>query len=134
MYQKCLYFRQRHKKGQLYFFCAKQRENVACDCYRGCLDKEYKVKPIKKVSKKRKTVSKSTYSIVYEECKGVCAICNTNQNLHLHHIEGRGKDLTDDPNNCIMLCDHCHLEVVHKNNKYWRPKLKELRQQKKTRE
>ena len=133
MYQKCLYFRQRHKKGQLYFFCTKQRENVPCDCYRGCLDKEYKIKPIKKVSKKRKTVSKSTYAIVYEDCKGVCAICGTNQNLHLHHIEGRGKDLTDDPNNCIMLCNYCHLEVVHKNNKYWRPKLKELRQQKKTR-
>ena len=131
MYQKCLYFRQRHKKGELYFFCTKQRENVACDCYRECLDKEYKVKPIKKVSKKRKTVSKSTYNLVYEECNGKCALCSTNQNLHLHHILGRGKDLTDDPTNCIMLCNYCHLEVVHKNNKYWRPILLKLRQTKK---
>lgn len=56
----------------------------------------------------------------------VCAICGTNQNLHLHHIDGRGKDKTDDPNHCIMLCSYCLLEAVHKNNKYWRKKLKEL--------
>lgn len=126
MYQKCQYLRQRSKKGQLYYFCVKQRENVNYDCYRDCLDKEYKVKPIKKVSKKRKSVSKTTYNEVYDRCKGICAICSTNQNLHLHHIDGRGKDLTNDPDNCIMLCNYCHLEVVHKNNKYWRPKLKEL--------
>lgn len=124
MYQKCQYLRQRSKKGQLYYFCVKQRETVNYDCYRSCLDKEYKVKPIKKVSKKRKTVSNKTYNEVYDRCNGICAICSTSQNLHLHHINGRGKDLTNDPDNCIMLCNYCHLEVVHKNNKYWRPKLK----------
>lgn len=139
MYQKCLYFRQRVKKGELYYFCTKQRKKVNYDCYRGCLDKEYKVKPIKKVSKKRKTVSKSAYNQVYEECNGRCAICGTTQNLEYHHILYRSErpDLIDDPNNGIMLCgefaNNCHKGIAHKNKKHWQPILLELKQQKKTR-
>ena len=129
----CLYIRRRTKKGQTYYYCIFKRSVIDINSCRGCVNKEYKkaakmtVKTrIKPVSKKRVTVSKKTYKEVYERCNGLCAICGTNQSLHLHHIEGRGKDKTDDPNNCIMLCNHCHLEVVHKNNKYWKVKLKEL--------
>ncbi len=70
-------------------------------------------KGINKISKKRITVSKETYQEVYERDKGLCQLCGSSKNLHLHHILGRGKDLTDNPNNCIMLCQRCHLEVVH---------------------
>ncbi len=141
----CLYLKKRVKKGQTYCYCAFNRAVIDFSDCSGCLNKEYKKvaknslktpnkaystlkakTPIKKVSKKRITVSKKTYNEVYERCNGVCAICGANQSLHLHHIDGRGKDKTDNPNNCIMLCNHCHLEVVHKNNKYWRPKLKEM--------
>lgn len=82
-------------------------------------------KPIKKISKNKKTVSKETYQKVYERDKGICQLCGSSQNLHLHHIMGRGKDLTDNPDNCIMLCRNCHLEVVHKNQKKYRPILLE---------
>lgn len=126
---KCVNFKRRSKKGIIYGYCTLRRSEVplnASECYI-CDNKEYKkYKPIKKVSKKRVCVSKKTYDEVYERCNGLCAICGTNQNLHLHHIDGRGKDKTDDPMNCIMLCNYCHLEVVHKNNKYWRVKLKEM--------
>lgn len=146
MYQKCQYLRQRHKKGELYFFCVKQREKVACDCYRGCLDKEYKVKPIKKVSKKRKTVSKATYDIVLDRCRdfeGVphCQYCGAVDNLELHHVYYRSerKDLIDDPDNCLMLChkdysiNKCHRKA-HNNKKRYQPILLNiLEQQKKTR-
>lgn len=141
MNNKCMHLKLRTKKGKRYFYCSRKRAVIEInDCY-GCIYKEYKKvakntlktsskliakKPINKVSKKRITVSKKTYEEVYERCKGVCAICGTSQNLHLHHIDGRGKDKTDNPNNCIMLCNYCHLEVVHKNNKYWRKKLKEM--------
>lgn len=141
MNNKCLHLKLRTKKGQRYFYCSRKRAVIEItDCY-GCINKEYKKvakstlktssrliakKPINKVSKKRVTVSKKTYEEVFNRCNGVCAICGTYQNLHLHHIDGRGKDKTDNPNNCIMLCSYCHLEVVHKNNKYWRKKLKEL--------
>ena len=57
MYQKCRYLRQRTKKGELYYYCAKRRETVNFACFRECLDKEYKEqkklvakKPIKSVS------------------------------------------------------------------------------------
>lgn len=131
---KCRYLRQRHKKGELYYFCAKSREIVElCDC-RGCFDKEYKEakklvakKPMKKVSKKRKTVSKKTYEEVFNQCNGRCAICGTTQNLEYHHIYYRSErpDLIDDPDNGIMLCgefaNNCHKGKAHKNKKYWQP-------------
>ena len=133
MLNKCLYLRYRKKQGRMYCYCTKKRVVIESFECQNCNNREYKkvakmtVKtPLKKVSKKRVTVSKKTYEEVYERCNGVCAICGTNQNLHLHHIDGRGKDKTDDPNNCIMLCQYCHLEVVHKNNKYWKIKLKEM--------
>jgi 5-methylcytosine-specific restriction endonuclease McrA len=100
---------------------------------KGCLYKEYKKVAkmtskarIRPVSSKRVFVSKETYDKVFERCKGKCVLCDTTQALHLHHIDGRGKDKTDNPDNCVILCSHCHLEVVHKNNKYWRKKLKEM--------
>ena len=77
---------------------------------------------------RKKSVSKSTYEKVYNACKGKCGLCGATQNLELHHILGRGKDLTDNPDNCIMLCRHCHHEVVHQNNKKYRPILKEIRE------
>ena len=83
-------------------------------------------KPIRKVSKNRIIVKKEIYQQVYERDKGKCRLCGTSLNLHLHHIDGRGKDLTNDINNCIMLCRHCHLEVVHKNQKKYRPLLKKI--------
>lgn len=93
--------------------------NVDC---KNCLNQNLvRNKPIKKVSKNRIIVKKEIYQQVYERDKGKCRLCGTSLNLHLHHIDGRGKDLTNDINNCIMLCRHCHLEVVHKNQKKYRP-------------
>ena len=88
MYQKCLYLKRRSKKGQIYYYCSKNRQEVNFCCYKGCLDKEYKTptplkakKPIKKVSKNRKTVSDKTYKEVYERCNGMCAICGSSRYL-----------------------------------------------------
>ena len=82
-------------------------------------------KGINKVSEKRIFVTDETYKKVYERDKGICQLCGTSQNLQLHHILGRGKTLTNDINNCIMLCQNCHLNVVHKNQKKYRPILLE---------
>ena len=123
---KCLYKRFRHKKGMLYAYCTKTRQEVPLKCEIECIDKEYKKnKPIKKVSKKKISVSQETYNKVYLRDRGCCRLCGTNKELHLHHILGRGKDKTDNPDNCIMLCQNCHLNVVHKNNKKYRPILLE---------
>ena len=75
---------------------------------------------------KRETVSKDTYRTVYNACKGKCVLCGTTQNLQLHHIYSRGKDLTNKIENCVMLCMDCHLYRVHRNLKYYRPILNEI--------
>ena len=76
---------------------------------------------------RRLVVSKDTYQEVFEACKGKCVLCGTNKELELHHIEGRGKDLTDNPSNCVMLCRNCHHNIVHQNLKKYRPVLQEVR-------
>ncbi len=127
MLNKCIYSRVRHKKGQIYYYCTKIGKIVEKTCYMECLNKEYKkAKPIKKLSKKRLCVSNDTYNKVFVRDKGRCRLCGSVENLHLHHIMGRGKDKTDNPKNCIMLCQKCHLNVVHANNKKYRPILLEM--------
>ena len=92
-----------------------------------CLKFEPRVnKPIKKVSNKRITVTEETYNKVMQRDNYKCRLCGTSLNLHLHHIDGRGKDLTNNIDNCIILCENCHLNVVHKNQKKYRPILKEM--------
>ena len=80
----------------------------------------------KKKKHQRETVSDATYKAVYERDKGRCRLCGKSQYLQLHHINGRGKDLTNKIDNCIMLCGHCHLEVVHKENGKYRKILNEI--------
>ena len=99
-------------------YCVNSKNNIQ-------LNQKYCAK-IKPISKKREFVSKETYNIVFNRCNGKCAICGSYKDLQLHHINGRGKGKTDNPNNCILLCRTCHLEKVHMNNKYWRKRLNEI--------
>lgn len=129
----CKDLKVRTKKYKKYYYCNRKKEEVDLkDCY-NCNNKEYKkAKPIKKVSKKRKTVSEETYDIVFKRCNGRCQICGTTENLSYHHVLFRSErpDLIDDPRNGIMLCNEfandCHKGKAHKNKKYWQPKLIEL--------
>ena len=124
---KCLYMKVRTKKGQRYFYCSLKKCEVDYGACFTCLDKEYKkFKRIKQYSKHKETTSKETYEEVFKRDKGQCALCYTRFNLHLHHINGRGKGKTNNPKNCIMLCQNCHLNIVHQNNKKWRPILNEM--------
>ena len=126
---KCLYLRIRTKKGIKYQVCTKSglkgkiNENL---CYMCEFRELKKPKPIKKVSKHKESVTERTYNYVFKRDSGKCRLCGTTKDLHLHHINGRGKDKTNNIDNCIMLCSHCHLEIVHKNNKYYRPYLNKL--------
>jgi len=84
-------------------------------------------KPINKKSKNKEEVTELTYNTVLtrdkqcrlkdKDCKG---------KLDLHHINGRGKGRTNNVDNCCMLCEHHHNEVVHKENKKYRSILKEM--------
>lgn len=128
MMNKCKYITIRTKNYEKYFYCRLNKKiiNYTTECIKCVKNEPSKNKGINKVSKKRITVTKETYDKVIERDGYKCRLCGATQNLQLHHIYGRGKDLTNDINNCIMLCRHCHLEVVHKNQKKYRPLLKKL--------
>lgn len=85
-------------------------------------------KGINKVGKKRIFVKPEIYDQVFKRDKGKCRLCGTSYNLHLHHIKYRSesKNLINEPNNCIMLCDKCH-KIVHSNKKKWQPILLNLK-------
>ena len=126
---KCLYKRFRHKKGVLYCYCTKTRQEVPLKCEIECVDKEYKQnKPIKKASKKKISVSQETYNKVYSRDKGCCRLKDDKCEFRLeaHHIYYRSerKDLIDEPSNLIMLCTYHH-RLVHSNKKKWQPILLE---------
>lgn len=115
-------------------YCKKFNKEIKLSDCKNCKLIEYAIKeqtklkhskPIKKVSKHRVCVTKDTYLYVYTRDKGKCVICGSNELIQLHHINGRSKTKTNDINNCVILCNNCHHNVVHANNKYWRPKLNE---------
>lgn len=109
------------------FRCKVIKQEITLDWCDKCNNKEYKTnKPIKKKSNNKEEVTKETYNIVFNRDKGKCALCGTTKNLQLHHILGRSKLLTNKIDNCIMLCENCHINVVHKNQKKYRPILLEI--------
>lgn len=130
----CINLRIRTKKGTKYFFCVHRKAIVERNECFGCSYREFKktskiaVKTrIKPISKKRVCVTKETYNKVYERDKGLCRLCGNN-NIELHHIYYRSerKDLINDPDNCIMLCNKCH-RLVHSNKKKYQPILLEIK-------
>lgn len=74
---------------------------------------------------KTETVKSEVYDEVYKRDGGRCRLCGA-YNIELHHINGRGKNLTNSVNNCIMLCSYCHRTKVHGNLKKYRPILNEM--------
>lgn len=113
-------------KGDLKCKLYKRHINYPLEC-KNCLNRILvKNKGIKKVSKKKITVSEETYKKVYERDNGCCRICG-NRNIQLHHIIYRSEDkrLIDCVENCIMLCFKCH-RMVHSNKHFWQTKLKKL--------
>lgn len=99
--------------------------NVDC---KNCLNRNFvRNKPIKKVSKKRITVTQDTYNKVMQRDNCRCRLCGTSLNLQLHHIIYRSEDKSkiNDENNLIMLCAEHH-RLVHSNKHYWQPKLLEM--------
>ena len=99
------------------------------DCKKCLKFEPHANKPIKKVSKKRITVTEETYNKVMQRDKGKCRLldCTCYGKLELHHIRYRSeaKNLINEPTNCIMLCT-THHKLVHSNKHYWQPILKEM--------
>ena len=125
---KCKYITIRSKNYEKYFYCRLNKKiiNYTTECIKCVKNEPRKNKGINKVSKKKITVTQDTYNKVMQRDNYKCKLCGTSLNLQLHHIDGRGKDLTNNIDNCIILCKDCHLNVVHKNQKKYRPILKKI--------
>lgn len=133
----CIHLKKRKNKP----YCNVIKKEIRFSLCRECRNKEYKNKPLhnslhssavslhkmKNKSNKRITVSKEVYNIVIERDKYCCRLCGSTNWIQLHHILYRSqrKDLINDINNCIMLCDDCH-RLVHNNKKKWQPILIEM--------
>lgn len=124
---RCKELRLRQKGYKKYLWCNSDKEVITFDTCKKCSKQNLaKNKSIKRVSKNKERTESSTYEIVFRRDKGACRLCGTTKDLQLHHIEGRSKKLTNDINNCIILCKTCHLEKVHGNQKYYKPILKQM--------
>lgn len=120
----CINLKKKTKNGSSYAYCTLREEIIELKECQNCINKRYKQnKLIKKVSKKREFVQPDTYKSTYDRDKGQCVLCGKKEGLHLHHIFSRGKDKTNNLDNCVMLCSNCHLNIVHKNLKKYRPML-----------
>ena len=62
-------------------------------------------------------VSPDLRKIVFERDDYTCQKCESKENLHCHHVLGAVQNpmFANDPDNCITLCEQCHLGV-HKEN------------------
>lgn len=126
----CKNLLKRQRKYVTYFYCKKLKKEIILPCDKNCLEFILvKNKPIKKVSKNRKKVSKETYDKVLKRDKEKCRLldCTCQGGLELHHIiyRSENKNLIDEADNCIILCTKHHKQV-HSNKHYWQPILKEM--------
>ena len=132
MNNKCQYLRIRTKNYTKYTYCThfkaptSTNECSVCELYSR---KQTFVKTPKKVlktgirkkpHKRAEQVNSDTYDFVYNRDKGRCVIYGSNEMIQLHHINGRGKNKTNNIDYCVMLCRNCHFDKVHQKNKFYK--------------
>jgi 5-methylcytosine-specific restriction endonuclease McrA len=72
---------------------------------------------------RRRSVDKGAVrSAVVERDGNFCLLCGSS-NLHLHRVRYGSEGGQYNVGNCVLLCDRCHLHVVHGNKKVWQPML-----------
>ena len=118
MLNKCLNLKIRHKKGQLFYYCQNKREIVEKDCYRECLDKEYKkYKQLSKKSNKQKKLEDNRYSILQRD-KEKCFFCN-NKAVDTHELlKGRNRKKCIKWGLVVYICRECHRKTEEDSDFY----------------
>lgn len=115
---KCIYSRIRHKQGEIYYYCTKTRKIVKKECFRGCLDKEYKIpKEMKRKSKKQKALEESRYSIIQQDLSK-CYFCN-NKAIDWHELlKGRNRKRCIKWGLVVYICRECHRKTEEDSDFY----------------
>ena len=115
MLYKCLYFKQRQKKGKTYFYCTKKQSIIELSSCYHCLNKEYNKTPIKKVSKTNKVtkataIPKEVKLTVWERDKHKCIFCHTpvDWNFANSHFVKRSHLGLGIEENIFTACPTCH--------------------------
>lgn len=104
--------------GQQYLYCTNKRENVEKDCYRECMEKEYKsYKQLNKKSNKQKKLEESRYSILQSN-KEKCFFCN-NKAVDTHELlKGRNRKKCIKWGLVIYICRECHRKTEEDSEFY----------------
>lgn len=54
-----------------------------------------------------------------------CRLCGRTYGLAVHHINYRSepgnKPWMNEPWNLVLLCNHCHIQIIHHDKKRWKP-------------
>lgn len=106
---------------------AAYRVGLSSYCDRDCyiLDYKKKIKRARSRVREKPRIPDSVRTAVLVRDSGECQLCYTRKDIHLHHIDYRD-DSNHTEENLICLCQHCHIEVVHKNKKKYQPILKKI--------
>lgn len=125
MLNKCLFLRQRSKKGQLYYYCTNcQKKGIIKqnECYI-CELKEYKqYKKMQNKTKKSINLEKNRYSILTHNLEK-CYLC-PNKKDDIHEIYAGSKRIISIKNGfCIPICRKCHSKIQNNEEKMLKLKI-----------
>ena len=120
MLNRCLYLRQRHNKGQLYYYCTNcQKKGIIKpnECYK-CELKEYKqYKKMENKTTKAKKLEEKRYSILTNNLN-ICYVCKERPKDDIHEIYAGRNRITSIKNGfCIPICRKCHSEIQNDEEK-----------------
>lgn len=91
------------------------------DCYLAKKRDEWSGNRLKRASNANKMPGPTRTNVIMRD-GGRCRSCNTNRNLHVHHIRYRSEGGTHDEDNLITLCETCH-DKAHSNKRLFQPLL-----------
>ena len=105
----CRYFKQKSKKGKLYFYCTLNKKIITYDNCRTCSNKEYKqYKTIKKRTSKLSKAEKERFSIIYSDLSKCCN-CGSKIGIEKNEVfSGAYRQTSIKYGMVAPMCHNCH--------------------------
>lgn len=102
----------------MYYYCSKNRKIVKKECYKECLDKEYKIpKRLKKRSVKQNKIESKRYSIIQKDLNK-CFYCNNKATDWHELLKGRNRKKCIEWGLCVRICRTCHTRTENDSKFY----------------
>ena len=102
----------------MYYYCSKNRKIVKKECYKECLDKEYKIpKRLKKRSVKQNKIESKRYSIIQKDLNK-CFYCNNKATDWHELLKGRNRKKRIEWGLCVRICRTCHTRTENDSKFY----------------